>query len=63
MQLDIFSWDDDNTEGFNTQTVSEFNSSNEIDLSDAQARELIGDLMSRLEHGHHITIRLSEVIK
>lgn len=59
-ELSLFSWTEQNCDGFGDVVISRFNDSGEIDLSDNEARDLIKQIQGRLDDGEHVTLRIAE---
>lgn len=60
MELSLFGWDDDNTDGYHENEIGFVNEIGEIDLSDKEARGLIKQIEKRLFSGEHVTLRIAE---
>lgn len=60
MELSLFGWDDDNTDGYHENKIGFVNEIGEIDLSDKEARGLIKQIENRLFSGEHVTLRMAE---
>ena len=58
MKLSIFSWSDENTEGFDEVTIGELNDANELDLRDSDAQHIIDIMSERLRSNEHVTFRI-----
>lgn len=59
-ELSLFSWTEQNTDGFGDVVISRFNDIGEIDLSDEEACVLIQRIKTRLNNGEHVTLRIAE---
>lgn len=59
--LSVFSWTDDQPNGFNETNITDMPSMpfGEIDLLDAHARQLMTYIKTSLENNEHVTLRLS----
>lgn len=58
-ELNIFQWDDENTEGFDDMRIGATGDYEEIDLTDGEARKLAAYIQSALSEGSHISFRVA----
>lgn len=58
--LNMFQWNEEDTEGFGDMGIGVTGDYGEIDLADEEARELVTYIQSALSEGNHISLRVAD---